>query len=263
MKCYDRLFPISKINGAIIEIMKTRYEFKQKALDFAKKDPFGYDTVWCWGLYKDYEAYSAGCKSWRYNPPVMGMPRFILASAKEVKWASGVPLDIMKGCKKIPPVVFEYDSVGWYANTFTVTLFADGTLQKAIHRYSKLEANGVYSEIDIDELEAKTDVAILANDKQLAKDVKEIVKKHHDILRKIDRNIYNPNIMDGAEETLRFGRLKFKGDNILTQRYDEWKKYADKNSDEQIILIMEDLGKIQTAFNEIKEKINSYSKDCL
>lgn len=169
----------------------------------------------------------------------------------------------MKSYKTIPPVVFEYDSVGWYANTFTVTLFADGTLQKVIHHYSKLEAKGVYSEIDIDELKIKSEESILLTDKKLAKDVKEIIKRHHDILKKIDRNIYNPDIVDGAEETLRFGRLKFSGYNILAESYEEWKKIAGNNPERQIVLIMEDLRKIQAAFNEIKDKINSYSKECL
>lgn len=242
--------------------MKTRYEFRQSALNLAKQDPFGYDSVSCCGMYKDYEVYSACCKSWKKNPPCIGMPRFIFVNEKEIKWATEHPIDIMKGCKKIPSIIFEYDSVGWYANTYTVTLFADGILQKVIHHYSNLEKNGVYSETNFDETRKKDEEFILIANPSLARDVKEIVRKHHNTLKEIDRNIYNPAILDGSEETIRFGRLKFKGYNILTQNYDDWEKYADKNSTDDEILIMEDLHKIQIAFNEIKDKINFYSTDC-
>ena len=132
-----------------------------------------------------------------------------------------------------------------------------------IHHYSKLEQKNLYSETAFEEASQNDEEFILANSHQLASEVKEIVKKHHDVLRKIDRNIYNPMILDGAEETIRFGRLKFTGYNILTESYEDWKKSAGKNPEEYEVLIMEDLHKIQIAFNEIKDKINSYSKDCL
>ena len=243
--------------------MKTKYEFRKQALELAKQDPFGYDSVACWGLYKDYEVYSACCKSWKNNPPCIGMPSFILVNEKGAKWAVENPMDIMKDCKKIPSVIFEYDSIGWYATTFTVTLFAGGILQKVIHHYSKLEANGVCSEIDFDALRKNDEEVVLITNSQLAKDLKAIVKKHHDVLRKIDRDIYNPMILDGVEETIRFGRLKFRGYNILTESYEDWKKSTGKNPKEYEVLMMEDLHKIQIAFNEIKDKINSYSKACL
>lgn len=232
-------------------------------MELAKQDPFGYDSVACWGLYKDYEVYSACCKSWKNNPPCIGMPVFILVDEKGAKWAVENPMDIMRECKKIPSIIFEYGCIGWYANTFTVTLFAGGTLQKVIHHYSKLEQKNLYSETAFEEARQNDEEFILADSPQLAKDVKEIIKKHYNVLRKIDRDICNPMILDGAEETIRFGRLKFSGYNILTKSYEDWKKYAGKNPKEYEVSIMEDLHKIQIAFNEIKDKINSYSKDCL
>ena len=233
--------------------MKSKYEFRQSALSLAKQDSFGYDSVICWGIYKDYEVYYACCKSWKINPPCIGIPRFIFANEKDAKWATEQPNDIMKGCKKIPSIIFEYDSIGWYTNTYTVTLFADGTLQKIIHHYSKLEEKGVYSEIDFEAVRKNDEEIVLITNPSLAKDIKAIVRKHHNTLREIDRNIYNPAILDGSEENIIFGRLKFKGYNILTQSYEDWEKYADKNSMDDEILI---------AFNEIKDKIKFYSKDC-
>ena len=58
--------------------MKTKYEFRKKALDFAKRDEFKYDSVAVKGLYEDYEVYTPYCKAWKDNPPMIGLPQLFL-----------------------------------------------------------------------------------------------------------------------------------------------------------------------------------------
>ena len=53
---------------------------EKKALDFARKQ--GYDSLTVMGCYENYEVYSPYCKSWKEDPPVIGLPQLILANEK-------------------------------------------------------------------------------------------------------------------------------------------------------------------------------------
>jgi len=76
------------------------YMYRKKALDFARKQ--GYDSLTVMGCYENYEVYSPYCKSWKENPPVIGLPQLILVNDKEVKWnQSDDPFSIIDACKKI------------------------------------------------------------------------------------------------------------------------------------------------------------------
>ena len=112
--------------------MKPKYEFKDKALHFASKSGMRYDSVRCNGLYNDYEVYTPYKKSWKKNPPRIGLPRVILVNENEIKWDNSRTqfevFDILHSCKKLPKVYFEYDCLCWYGNTYTIKFLTDGKM---------------------------------------------------------------------------------------------------------------------------------------
>lgn len=79
--------------------MRTKYEFRQKALEFARKE--GFDALSVQGCYENYEVYLAYCKKWKENPPVIGFPQLILVNENEVKSICSMEsFLIMDACKK-------------------------------------------------------------------------------------------------------------------------------------------------------------------
>ncbi len=79
--------------------MRVKYQFRKKALEFAKQENF--DSVSIQGIYHSYEVYIPYCKAWKKNPPVIGLPQVILVNEKEVKWGNPYdPFSILDACKK-------------------------------------------------------------------------------------------------------------------------------------------------------------------
>lgn len=54
------------------------------------------------------------------------------------------------------------------------------------------------------------------NSPELVKEIKKLIKETKEELKQLPREISNYNVLDGANETFRFGRMKFEGSNILT-----------------------------------------------
>ncbi|MCR4742205.1 MAG: hypothetical protein K5866_04955 [Treponema sp.] len=79
--------------------MKGKYQFRKKALEFARRDNF--DSVSVNGFYQEYEVYIPYCKEWKNSPPKTGLPPVILVNENEVKWGNPYdPFSILNNCKK-------------------------------------------------------------------------------------------------------------------------------------------------------------------
>ncbi|MCR5188687.1 MAG: hypothetical protein K6C97_07100 [Treponema sp.] len=79
--------------------MRVKYQFRKKALEFARREDF--DSVSVKGFYQVYEVYVPYCKAWNNDPPVIGLPRVILVNDDEVKWGNPYnPFLILDNCRK-------------------------------------------------------------------------------------------------------------------------------------------------------------------
>lgn len=234
--------------------MRIRYEFKKKALSFANEEEFGYDSISCLGLYKEYEVYQPYCKSWKKNPPVIGLPQLVLINENEARWTLGTEcFDVIDECKKIPQIIFEYRCTAYFGISYDLILFADGTLIQ----YDYGSTGSGYNEKYVIEPEE-----ILLTNPELAKKVKEIIKDNYSKIKDIPKNIYHPYILDGAEDFICFGKKKFLGWNILTEKINKPKEddiYIKQMWDE----IFVHLYSVQNVFYKIRKVINSYRPHCL
>lgn len=201
--------------------MKTKPEFRKVALDFAKKN--GFDTVHFYGMLgkidgpgADIEVYTGGYKT----PCVVGLPQVILTDGKTAKFHSlDEPFKILDVCSKLPKVIFEYDCMCWFGNSYNLKLLEDGRLVRYAYGYSKL---GPQERISEDK------EFILLNSPELVKEIKKLIKDNKEELKKLPRKISNYNIMDGAGETFIFGRMKFAGTNILTESMEGYQEKLKK-----------------------------------
>lgn len=223
--------------------MKTKYEFKDKALRFASKDGIKYDAVRCNGLYNDYEVYTPYKKSWKKNPPCIGLPRLILVNQDEIKWDnSRSPFevyDILNNCKKIPRLYFEYYYHGWRGSTCIIQLFTDGTLLKIEHDYTRSKK--------YDSLVKDKEILIL-KDKVLQQEIKKIIKENDTILEKLPKFLANNDIDDGIDEKIKIGKYRFHGINAYPYNYNPENKIIPSSKEE--------LFKYQTIFIQIRDTIN-------
>mgnify|MGYP003303201539 CR=1 FL=1 len=93
------------------------------------------------------------------------------------------------------------------------------------------------------------------------KEIKKISKTHKDELKNFPRELSNYHILDGANETVRIGRMKFHGSNMFTE---DMAIYADKYKTKEIpdedyfVMVLYEFQKI---FAEIKAVINKYCPD--
>ena len=229
--------------------MKTKYEFRKKALDFAKRDEFEYDSVAVKGLYEDYEVYTPYCKAWKDNPPTIGLPQVILVNDREVKWGNFKdPFSILDACKKIPSIVFEYDCMCWFGNSYNLKLLDDGRLVRLAYGYSKLGPEDRMC----DDKEY-----ILLNSPELVKEIKKLIKENKEELKKIPREVSNYNILDGACETFRFGRMKFYGSNALTESMEGYQEKL-KRYNSIPMGWEEELLQFQRIFKKFQDKFHEY-----
>lgn len=226
--------------------MKTKYEFKNKALCFASKDVIKYDAVRCNGLYNDYEVYTPYKKSWKKNPPRIGLPRVILVNENEIKWDKSRTqfevFDILHSCKKLPKVYFEYDCLCWYGNTYTIQLLTDGTLLKIEHAYSKLK------EPDLLDKDKET---VILKDKELLQDIKKVIKDSITVLDELPKDLSNNDFDDGPIEKIKLGKYRFKGSNIFTANYTIENGFKPVMTNEQTML-----KKFQKIFMQVKKLID-------
>lgn len=230
--------------------MKTSYDFKYKAMEFAKKEGSSFDAVQTIGIYENYEVYEAYCKEWKKNPPKVGLPQVILVNWDEVKWAEpGKVLEILRESRKIPSVVFEYDCRGWNGKSFDYKLMADGTLVKLEYRFSKL-----LSKVEKGENFEK----IICVSPELVEGVKKIIAKNKETLRNLPRELSNPNVLDGGYETIRFGRMKFEGSNMLAESMKSFVEYFSVQKAEGPYSFIYPLYEVQKVFKKIERLTSKY-----
>lgn len=183
-------------------MIKTKPEYRTQALKFAKKN--GFDKVHFHGMIDDFEVYTGDFKT----PRVIGLPQIIFADGKTVDFAEyRDPFRLLDTCKKLPKVVFEYNCMCWFGNSYNLKLLEDGRLVRLAYSYSKL---GPEDRMCDDK------GYILLNSLELVKEIKKLIKETKEELKQLPREISNYNVLDGANETFRFGRMKFEGSNILT-----------------------------------------------
>lgn len=191
-------------------MIKTKPEYRTQALKFAQKN--GFDKVYFQGMIDDFEVYTCDFKT----PSVIGLPQIVFADEKSVDFAKyRDPFRLLDTCKKLPKVVFEYDCICWFGNSYNLKLLEDGRLVRLAYGYSKLGSQERISE---------DKEYILLNSPELVKEIKTLIKDNKEELKKLSREVSNYNILDGAGETFRFGRMKFEGSNALTESMEGYKE---------------------------------------
>ena len=223
--------------------MKTRPEYRAQALNFAKKK--GFDKVHFQGMIDDCEVYTGDF----ITPRVIGLPQIIIANGKTVDFAEYEdPFRLLDTCKKLPKVVFEYNCMCWFGNSYNLKLLEDGRLVRLAYGYSKL---GPQERISEDK------EYILLNSPELVKEIKKLIKDNKEELKKIPREVSNYNILDGAGETFRFGRMKFEGSNVLTESMEGYKERFKKYN--AVEMGWEgDLLQFQRLFKKFEDKFHEY-----
>jgi hypothetical protein len=151
--------------------------------------------------------------------------------------------------KKSPKLVFEYDSRGIsFGGSYKLILFEDGRLIKEEH-----DGMVVYLEGSLPG-EVGTEIV---KSPALAKDIKQLIEENKEKLKKLPKEISNINIMDGAYETFKFGRLKIEGSNILTYSMEGYKETLKKNNAIEMGW-EEDLLQFQRLFKKFQDKFHEY-----
>lgn len=229
--------------------MKTKPEFRVYALRLAKKE--GFETTHFCGIYKDFEVYTAGHKM----PCVIGLPQVILANEKTIKFdTSGDPFKILDACKKLPKVVFEYDCICFFGNSYKLFLLEDGRFIREDYNISMPSIKNSLSD-DFEDL--------VINSPELAKAIKQLIKENKEELKSLlSKHITNPGICAGASETFRFGRMKIEGSNILTVSMEGYEKNLKRYNAVEMGW-EKNLLQFQRLFKKFKNKFHEYVEEPL
>ena len=224
-------------------MLKTKPEYRAQALAFAKKN--GFDKVNFKGMIDDFEVYIGDYNETR----IVGLPQVIFADEKTVDFAEYVgPFRLLDTCKRLPKVVFEYDCMCWFGNSFNLKLLEDGRLVRLAYGYSKLGPEDRMC----DDKEY-----VLLNSPELVKEIEKLIKENKEELKKLPREVSNYNILDGAGETFRFGRMKFEGSNALTQSMEGYKERLKQNNAVEMGW-EEELLQFQRLFKKFQDKFHEY-----
>ena len=224
-------------------MLKTKPEYRAQALAFAKKN--GFDKVHFQGMIDDFEVYTGDYNETR----IVGLPQVIFADEKTVDFAEyDDPFRLLDTCKRLPKVVFEYDCMCWFGNSYNIKLLEDGRLVRLAYGYSKLGPEDRMC----DDKEY-----VLLNSPELVKEIKKLIKENKEELKKLPRDVSNYNILDGAGETFRFGRMKFEGSNTLTQSMEGYKERL-KQYNAVEMGWEEELLQFQRLFKMFQDKFHEY-----
>ena len=226
--------------------MKTKAEYRTEALLLAKEN--GFDKVHFQGMFDNREVYTCD-----YNKPaVTGLPQIIFANENSVDFdASGDPFTILDCCKKLPSVVFEYDCFCFFGTSYKYTLFSDDRFIKTTTFAPSITELSKDKILDPDE--------VIITSAQLVSAVKKVIKENREELKLIPRELGNPHILDGATETIKFGRIKFSGPNIFTESMTETKKWYEQNHQE-VPDWVNNIMKLQKIFKKVEKAINEFVK---
>lgn len=223
--------------------MKTKPEYRAQALRFAKEN--GFDKVHFEGMIDEFEVYTGDYNEFR----VVGLPQVIIADSKSVDFAKyDDPFRLLDTCKKLPKVVFEYDCLCWYGNSYNLKLLDDGRLVRLAYGYSKLGP---------EDRMADDKEYILLNSPELVKEIRKLIKENKEEIKNISRDISNPMILDGAGEMFRFGRKRFEGSNVLTESMEGYKKRLNQCNAVEMGW-EEELLQFQRLFKKFQDKFHEY-----
>ena len=226
--------------------MKTKAEYRTRALLLAKEN--GFDKVHFQGMFNDREVYTCD-----YNVPLItGLPKIIFASKNGVEFDTSMdPFTILNACKKLPSVVFEYDCFCFFGTSYKYTLFSDGRFIKSTTFSISITELSKENSLDPDE--------VIITSAQLVSAVKKVIKENREELKLIPRELGNPHILDGATETIKFGRKKISGPNIFTESMTETKKWYEQNHQE-VPDWVNNIMKLQKIFKKVEKAINEFVK---
>ncbi len=184
--------------------MKTAYEFRKKALEFARAN--GYDNIKALGLYNGYEVYEGFCDSWLIDKPKLGISQYILVNEKKCILERSVEA-LFWEISKLPKLIFIYEASWWNGSSYLVNLYSNGTLlcKKYPNPVQILpkDFNGKYGKeksfenLDISEIE-------------------QIIKEKSSILKTLPKEMNNYGIFDGSFDKVKIGKYKFSGTNLFT-----------------------------------------------
>jgi len=149
-----------------------------------------------------------------------------------------------KNNKPIP--IFEYESMCFFGGHFNIKIFSDGSI-------TKLESN--------ENLACNNDTLQSFVDLDLAKKVEAIINANKEKLKSLPRELSNLHILDGAIETVRFGRMKFEGNNMFTENLENEIEDYKKNPINEIDDFILPLYELQKVFFEIRKLVNDYIGD--
>ena len=150
--------------------------------------------------------------------------------------------------KKSSKLIFEYDCMCWFGNSYNLKLYEDGRLIRLDYGYSKLGPEDRLT----DDLEYQ-----VINSPALAKEIRQLIKENKEELRRLPKDVSNPGILDGAGETFRFGRIKFEGSNALTLSMEGYKERFKENN-YPVLGWEEDLLHFQRLFKKFQNKFHEY-----
>ena len=224
-------------------MIKTKPEYRTQALKFAQKN--GFDKVYFQGMIDDFEVYTCDFKT----PSVIGLPQIVFADEKTVDFAKyRDPFRLLDTCKKLPKVIFEYDCMCWFGNSYNLKLLDDGRLVRLAYGYSKLGPEDRMC----DDKEY-----ILLNSPELVKEIKKLIKETKEELKQLPREISNYNVLDGANETFIFGRMKFEGSNVLTYSMEGYREELKRQHAVEMGW-EEELLQFQRIFKKFQNKFHEY-----
>ena len=144
--------------------------------------------------------------------------------------------------EKSPKLVFEYDCMCWFGNSFNLKLYEDGRLIRLNYGYSKLGPE--------DRLTDDVEYQVI-NSPDLAKAIKQLIKENKEELKNLSKDISNPSICDGA------GEMKFEGSNNLTVSMEGYKENF-KKYNYPVLGWEEELLQFQRLFKKFQNKFHEY-----
>lgn len=152
-----------------------------------------------------------------------------------------------------PTPIFEYESMCFFGGHFNIKIFSDGSITKHEINYSKLGSN--------ENLACNNDTLQSFVDLDLTKKVEAIINANKEKLKSLPKELTNLHILDGAVETVRFGRMKFEGNNMFTENLENEIEDYKKNPINEIDDFILPLYELQKVFFEIRKLVNDYIGD--
>ena len=153
---------------------------------------------------------------------------------------------------KTDAILFEYDCFCFTGGTsYNYQLFSDGRFVKHIS-FSMLMS-------EFPKIKTLPSTEEIITSPELASAVKKMIEENTEALKELPKDLINPGILDGANETITFGNIKFSCSNVLTQNMTKAKKWYKQNNQE-VPDWVGDIIKLQKIFKKVEKTINEFVK---